>query len=149
MVRVMEKPEWFETVDAFEAKPSLDEATKAVSRFPRMAQRLVVIGAAAVFAAGGVAFAASTILGTANAVDPTPTASATPTATPTTPAPDPAVSPTSTSTPTATPVAGGLGTQPSIAGAGSGNDEEQGDNNQAGEDDQVGDDNGDNNGGDD
>lgn len=129
----MEKPEWFEEVDAFESKPLVGETRSAHSGVPRMAKRLVVIGASAVFAAGGVAFAASTFTGTANAVTSTPTPASSPAATP-----DPTTSPTATATPS--PAVGGTGIQPTIAGVGSGDDQEQGDNNQAGDDGQVSDD---------
>ncbi|OIQ75274.1 hypothetical protein GALL_430580 [mine drainage metagenome] len=135
-VRRMTKPEWFEETGDFQSKPSTDGAQRSGSGIPRIAKRLAVIGATGIFAATGVAFAASTLTGAANAVTttPSPTASATSTPAPTaSPAatPDPTTPPTSAS---ASPAVGN-GMQPSIAGGAFGDDQEMGDDNQ-GDDDQ-------------
>ena len=132
----MERPEWFDEVGAFEYKPSASDTPSADSGIPRMAKRFAIIGASALFAAGSVAFAASTMTGEANAVITTPVATATETATPVATATETATpvpkatetaTPVATATETATPTPAtpltvvGSGTRPSIAG-GSGDD---------------------------
>ncbi len=56
----MEKPEWFERVDALEGAPDSVAPSSARAHTARLTQGFVFFGVAAVIAAGGFAFAQST-----------------------------------------------------------------------------------------
>jgi hypothetical protein len=117
----MEKPEWFETVDA------LDEASESVtpssahahsSRISRFTKFFVALGVAALFAGGGFAFgqlSSASSSSDALASSNTPTAAAQ-TQSPSTSAAAPSPAATTAAGTSATPsIAGG---RPSITGAG-------------------------------
>ena len=56
----MEKPEWFETVDALEGAPDSVAPSSTRARTARLTQGFVLLGVATVIAVGGFAFAQST-----------------------------------------------------------------------------------------
>jgi hypothetical protein len=77
-VRVMEKPEWFETTDALSGEPdSLDSAGFGASR---LAKRLAFVGAAVVIAGTGLAFASTNSGSTQANFSPKPTSTPHPSA---------------------------------------------------------------------
>ena len=118
----MDKPEWFEEADANESVPESSNRNDR-GHASRFAKRFAVVGAAALLAGGGAAYASTltshasvttnSVSANLDAATSTPTPSGTPTATP------------DAATPTTT-----ANTQPTIAGVAGGDDEEQGDNNQ-------------------
>jgi hypothetical protein len=55
----MEKPEWFEAVDAVESAPESTNTSSLGAHTSRLAKRFALVGVAAVIAGGGIAFAAS------------------------------------------------------------------------------------------
>ncbi|OIQ75276.1 hypothetical protein GALL_430600 [mine drainage metagenome] len=88
----MDKPEWFQEVDAADSAPELVTDPPRAARF---AKRFALIGAAALIAGVGVAMAQSN--------SPSP-AEAAPTATATTPSTPATTAPATTTSPVATPV---------------------------------------------
>jgi hypothetical protein len=145
----MDKPEWFEAVDANKSGPQSVKSSGI--RTSRFAKRVALVGAAALLAGTGVAYATSLSTSPASATTnllpvtldtatPTPTPTPTPTATPT-PTPTPTPTATATPTPDATVPAATGNTRPSIAGVTGGDDEVQGDDNQSDDGDVQGDSN--------
>ena len=108
----MEKPEWFETVDALDGAPEPDTPSRArvhTSRFSRFAKLFTALGVAALIAGGGLAFGQlSSATSSSNAL----ASSSTPAATAQTQSPSTSVA---APPPVATPAVGASAT-PSIAG---------------------------------
>jgi hypothetical protein len=57
----MEKPEWFETVDALDSAPESVAPLSASARTSRFAKAFTAVGAAVLIASGGYAFGQSNI----------------------------------------------------------------------------------------
>jgi hypothetical protein len=118
----MNKPEWFETVDA--AKSAHKSSDPSRARTSRFVKRFAIVGAAALMAGGGVAFATANTPTPASATTNTVTAdldAVTPSATPTA---TPSATPTATSTPDPTTVAVTPSPQPTISGGATGDDDD-------------------------
>jgi hypothetical protein len=105
----MEKPEWFEIVDALDGAPESDTPSSAraqSSRFARFAKRFAALGAAALIVGGGFAFGQlSSVSSSSNALASISTPAATP-------------SPAATLAAGASATPSLAGARPSITGAG-------------------------------
>ncbi len=127
-VRVMEKPEWFETVEALEGAPDSVAPSSARAHTARLTQGFVLLGVAAVIAVGGFAFAQTNQRPSAQALSSVTVTSAqtlNPAATQAANSPAPAASSAnsvSSGTSTRQP-AGLVGGKPSITGAAAGGDD--------------------------
>jgi hypothetical protein len=118
----MNKPEWFEAVDASKSDPKSVNSSGA--RTSRFVKRFAIVGVAALMAGGGVAFATANTPTPASATTNTVTAdldAVTPSATPTA---TPSATPTATSTPDPTTVAVTPSPQPTISGGATGDDDD-------------------------
>jgi hypothetical protein len=117
----MEKPEWFEIVDALGGAPESDTPSSArdrSSRFARFAKRFAALGAAALIVGGGFAFGQfSSVSSSSNALASISTPAATaPSQSPSTTAAAPSPGATLAAGASATPSLAGA--RPSITGAG-------------------------------
>ncbi len=124
----MEKPEWFERVDALEGTPDSVAPSSARAHTARLTQGFVLFGVAAVIAVGGFAFAQTNQRPSAQALSSVTATSAqtlNPAATQVANSPVPAAS-SANSTLSGTsigPPAGLAGGRPSITGVAAGGDD--------------------------